>query len=129
MTSISVQGNLLAACAGALVGCATVSSSFPSDAAPVQADALKVRLSGQAFSGRLANGSEWDMRYAADGSMNMRTTNGADKGRWRTENNRLCVDFEGMFPSGCSEVRVGDAKRLYLKRSTTGEVVTLTAKP
>ncbi len=78
---------------------------------------------------RMANGVGWLMRYEIDGRINMEVSNGtADKGRWRAEDNRLCVDFEGKFPSGCSEMRA-DASRLYLKRGSTGEAVALTPKP
>jgi len=121
--------SLLAALA--LTACATspLPQSFPAEAQSIQAPALKDRVSGRTYTGRMTSGVGWEMKYAADGRFNMRTSNGeTDQGRWRTEDNRLCVDFEGKFPSGCSEVRT-DAKRLYLKRASTGEVVALEAAP
>lgn len=121
---IIATGVLITACAST-----TLPAAFPAEALPIKASVLKERVSGRSYTGRMANGLGWDMKYAVDGRFNMRTSNGeADQGRWRTEDNRLCVDFEGKFPSGCSEVRA-DAKRLYLKRSSTGEVVALDAAP
>lgn len=113
----------------ALILCACATASFPPEAQPISAKALQERLSGKHFTARMANGLDWQIRYEADGLMNMVVSNGtADKGRWRTEDNRLCVDFEGKFPSGCSEMRA-DAGRLYLQRSSTGEIVVLTPRP
>lgn len=108
-----------------LAGCA----SFPSGSEGITAQALQSRLAGKTYTGRSANGIGWEMRYETDGRVQMRLSNGtADKGRWRTEDNRLCIDFEGPFPSGCSDMRA-DAQRLYLKRGSTGEIVVLTPRP
>lgn len=110
-----------------LAGCAT--PTFAPEAQPVTAKALQERLAGRTYTARIANGIGWEMRYEPQGLMHMTVSNGtADRGRWRTEDNRLCVDFEGQFPSGCSEVRA-DAKQLYLKRASNGEIVALTPKP
>jgi len=112
-----------------LGGCATPGAGFPSDAQPIAAQALHERLASRAFTARVAGGATWEIRYEANGRMQMTVSNGmADAGRWRTEDNRLCVDFDGKFPSGCSEVRA-DAKQLYLKRASNGEIVALTPKP
>lgn len=110
-----------------LAGCAT--PTFAPEAQPVTAKALQERLAGKTYTARIANGIGWEMRYEPQGLMHMTVSNGtADRGRWRTEDNRLCVDFEGQFPSGCSEVRA-DASWLYLQRGSTGEIVVLTPKP
>ncbi len=110
-----------------LAGCAT--PTFAPEAQPVTAKALQERLAGKTYTARIANGIGWEMRYEPQGLMHMTVSNGtADRGRWRTEDNRLCVDFEGKFPSGCSEVRA-DASWLYLQRGSTGEIVVLTPKP
>jgi hypothetical protein len=107
----------------------TACASFPADSQDITAPALQSRLAGKTYTARTANGVGWETRYEADGRMNMRLSNGStDQGRWRTEDNRLCIDFEGQFPSGCSEMRA-DAQRLYLKRGSTGEIVALTPKP
>lgn len=100
-------------------------TAFPAEAQPIKADTLKERLNGRTYTGRLANGVGWEMTYAADGRFNMRTGNGdTDWGRWRTEDNRLCVDFEGKVRSGCSDVRANE-KSIFLKRNSTGDVVSL----
>ncbi|WP_310565668.1 hypothetical protein [Hydrogenophaga sp.] len=110
-----------------LAGCAT--PTFAPESQPVTGKALQERLAGKTYTARIANGIGWEMRYESQGLMHMTVSNGtADRGRWRTEDNRLCVDFEGKFPSGCSEMRA-DANRLYLKRGSTGEIVVLTPKP
>lgn len=120
------------ACAGALVllgACTSIPHTFAPEAQPIAAKSLQDRLAGKTYTARVANGIGWEMRYEASGRMQMTVSNGtADGGRWRTEDSRLCIDFEGSFPSGCSEVRA-DAKQLYLKRASTGEVVVLTPKP
>lgn len=112
-----------------LAACVTTPMSFPPEAQPISAAALQTRLAGKSYAGRLANGTGWTARYEANGRLQFNVSNGtSDKGRWQTEDNRLCVTFEGAFPSGCSEMRA-DAQRLYLQRSSTGEVVTLTPQP
>lgn len=111
-----------------LAACTTVPSAFPPEAQAVKAKVLHERLSGKTYRAQLAGGMQWEMQYGADGYMSMSAGKATDKGRWRTEDNRLCVDFEGSFPSGCSEMRA-DSVRLYLKRLSTGEVVVLTPKP
>lgn len=123
----------LSTACGIAVGCAapgaSVPKDFPSDAKLIAAQALKDRLSGRGFTARQANGVGWDMTYDPDGRFTMRTSNGLmDQGRWRAEDNRVCIEFEGRFPSGCSEMRVSP-NRLHLKRASNGEVVALDAKP
>ncbi len=120
----------LALCAMA-AGCATPSppKEFPPGAQQIPAQALKDRLSGRSYTARLSNRTGWHMAYGADGSFRMRTSDGnSDQGRWRTEDSRMCVAFEGPFPSGCSEMRADD-KLLYLQRRGTGEVVALEPAP
>lgn len=113
----------------ALLASLTACASFPTGSQDITAKDLQQRLAGKTYTARIANDVGWEMRYGTDGRMAMDVSNGtADKGRWRTEDNRLCVDFEGKFPSGCSEMRA-DAKQLYLKRHSTGEIVALTLKP
>lgn len=117
----------IASCAMLLVACA----SYPPEAQPIAAKALQERLAGKAFVGSTRNGMGWEMRYGTDDRMSMDVSGsyaGSDKGRWRTEDSRLCIDYEGAFPSGCSEIRA-DAKHLYLKRERNGEIVKLTTKP
>lgn len=120
-------------CCAIAAGCAApgsgVSRDFPPDAQPIAAQALKERLSGRSFTASQANGIGWDMNYGVDGRFTMQTSNGhSDQGRWRTEDNKLCIAFEGQFPSGCSEMRASP-NRLHLKRASNGEVVALDVKP
>jgi hypothetical protein len=120
----------LAVCAIA-AGCATTSppQDFPAEAKVIKAPALTDRLSGRAYTAHPSNGKVWKMNFGTDGRFNITTGEGqSDKGRWRVEDSRLCVEYEGQFPSGCSEMRAGD-KMLYLKRSSTGEVVAFEATP
>lgn len=112
-----------------LTACAAPSASFSPEAQPISAQALQQRLAGMTYTARTANGMGWEMRYGSDGRMSMSVSSGeSDKGRWRTEDGRLCIDFEGKFPAGCSELRA-DATQLYLKRGQNGEIVVLTPKP
>lgn len=124
----SIYGLLLSALLG-LGACAAPGTGFAPEAQLISAKDLQERLTGTTYTARVASGSGWEMRYETNGLMHMTVSNGsADRGRWRTEDNRLCVDFEGKFPSGCSEMRA-DGKQLYLKRASSGEVVTLTPAP
>jgi hypothetical protein len=113
-------------------GCATqpdVPKTFPPDAQALSAAALQERLSGRAFTVRPARGGSADLDYGADGRYRIRLSSGeSDQGRWRTEDGRTCVTYEGRFPSGCSEMRA-TADRLYTKRGSTGEVLVLTPRP
>lgn len=124
----TIQGLVLIASLG-LGACATPGNSFAPETQPIPAKALQERLTGRTYTARVASGVGWEMRYEANGRMQMTMSNGtADGGRRRTEDGRLCIEFDGSFSSGCSEVRA-DAKRLYLKRVSSGEVVVLNAAP
>lgn len=123
---------VMSACCALASACATPSPDFPKefppDARALGAQALKEQLSGRAFTVRQANGIGWEMNYAADSRFTIRLSTGAQgQGRWRTEDGRVCVEMEGRFPSGCSEMRAG-SRQLYLKRGSTGEVVALEAR-
>ena len=101
-----IGGLILSASLG-LGACAAPGDGFAPEAQPKLAKALQETLAGKTYTARLASGIGWEMRYEANGRMQMTVSNGtADGGRWHTEDNRLCVDFEGKFPSGCSEVCV-----------------------
>jgi hypothetical protein len=51
------------------------------------------------------------------------STGASDKGKWRVEGSQMCTEY-ARFPSGCVEMRAS-ANRVYLKRSSTGEVVAM----
>lgn len=110
-----------------LVACVTP-PAFPPEVQPISAKELYERLAGSTYTARSANGIDWELRYEPDGRTHLSLSNGAtDSGRWRAEDNRFCVEFDGRFPSGCSEMRA-DPRKLYLKRSSTGEIVALKPK-
>ncbi len=68
------------------------------------------------------SGPSWRLQFNGNGYAFINLGNGAsDKGRWRIEDGRLCIDWD-RFNSGCSEVRLQN-ETIYLKRGTTGEVV------
>lgn len=99
---------------------------FPSDAEELTAAALDERLRGNAFTTSLPNGISWRMDYKSSGYVFVDVSTGArDTGKWRTEDGKMCAEYRARFPSGCSEMRGGPAGTLYLKRNSTGEIVTL----
>lgn len=101
---------------------------FPAGAQAPNAAQLAERLGGQVFTAKLANGVTWRMDYKSSGYLFFDVSTGQrDTAKWRTEDGRLCLEFRGAFPSGCTEFRTSD-DRLYLKRSSTGEVVALDRK-
>lgn len=102
---------------------------FPSDAEELSAAALDERLRGNAFTTSLPDGISWRLDYKSSGYVFVDVSNGArDTGKWRTEDGKVCVEYRARFPSGCSEMRGGPAGTLYLKRNSTGEIVTLRRK-
>jgi hypothetical protein len=102
---------------------ATFPTEFPPDAVTPSADELRSRLAGQVFRAVPADGNGWRVQFQANGFAYIDTDRGArDSGKWRTEDGRLCNDWQ-RFGSACDEVRfVGEV--LHLKRSRNGEVVT-----
>lgn len=122
----------LCASAGAAVVCGSAfaqAQDFPPDARALNAAELSERLNGHIWDARLADGSTWRMDFkSTSGYVFMDTSRGQrDTGKWRAEDGRVCFEFR-RFPSGCSEWRDA-AGQLYLKRSTTGEVVPLQKRP
>lgn len=96
---------------------------FPPEAQPIVAQALKDRLSGRVFKARLHDHTGWRLQFKGDFVFVNISSGASDSGRWRTEDGRLCVDYQ-RFPSGCSDIRASDS-RLFLQRASTGEVVAL----
>jgi predicted small secreted protein len=133
MKTFSSLAVALSACCALVAGCAASGAGqvrdFPPDAQTLSAQALKDRLSGRSFTVRLASGGSADLDYGADGRYRIRLSSGeSDQGRWRAEDGRTCVTYEGRFPSGCSAVRA-TADRLYTQRASTGEVLLLIPRP
>lgn len=97
--------------------------SFPPDAQPVAAETLKARLLGKSFVAKTARGGEMRLQYKDDFVyINAGPTN--DSGRWRVEGSQLCIDWNRIPNSGCSEARMaGDI--VYITRVSNGEVIRL----
>lgn len=97
---------------------------FPADATTPNAGELRARLAGKAFKAKLSSGIGWRLDYKENGYAFVNVSSGfADKGQWRVEDGKLCSDWN-KAQSGCSDVRLhGDS--VYVKRSSTGEVVRL----
>lgn len=99
-------------------------SEFPGDVTTPTADALSAHLADKRYDAQPANGPAWRLELKAGGFAFLDLANGnGDKGTWRTEDGRLCIEWRRIRNSGCSEARLkGDT--VYLKRSS-GEVVAL----
>lgn len=98
-------------------------TTFPPDAAPVTADALRQRLVGQSFTAKMSNGNQMRLQFREDFVyVNSGPTN--DSGRWRTDGGQLCIDWNRIPGSGCSQARmVGNV--VYITRVSNGEVMRL----
>lgn len=98
-------------------------TEFPPEAQPILAQALKDRLHGRVFKARLHDRSGWRLQFKGDFVFVNISSGASDTGRWRTEDGRLCVDYQ-RFPSGCSDIRASDSM-IFLQRASTREVVAL----
>lgn len=99
-------------------------TEFPSEAAPITADAIRSRIGNKVFNLQWAGGAPFRVEYKSSGYAFLNVSSGArDSGKWTAEDNRLCVQWD-RFPSSCSEVR-GGKDGLYLKRTSNGEIVML----
>ena len=97
--------------------------TFPPDAQPVAPEVLKERLTGKSFSYRTASGAEVRLQYKSDFVyVNAGPTN--DSGRWRIEGSQLCIEWNRIPNSGCSEARML-GNTVYITRVANGEVIRL----
>jgi hypothetical protein len=101
-------------------------TEFPAAASMPTAQELADKLSGKVWRAPFANGAA--ARYDFRGQyLFVNLSSGAsDNGRWRAEDGRMCVEFRGRFPSGCTEVRLHGGKPVF-QRAATGELVTMHA--
>lgn len=119
---------LAALCLGLLPSFAGAQSAaplptFPADAQPVAPEVLKERLTGKSFSYRTASGGEARLQFKGDFVyVNAGQTN--DSGRWRTEGSQMCIEWNRIPNSGCSEARML-GNTVYLTRVANGEVIRL----
>ena len=97
--------------------------TFPPDAQPVAPEVLREKLTGKSFSYRTASGSEARLQFKSDFVyVNAGPTN--DSGRWRTEGSQMCIEWNRIPNSGCSEARML-GNTVYLTRVANGEVIRL----
>jgi hypothetical protein len=97
--------------------------TFPPDAQPVAPEVLREKLTGKSFSYRMANGGEVRLQFKSDFVyVNAGPTN--DSGRWRIEGSQMCIEWNRIPNSGCSEARML-GMTVYLTRVTNGEVIKL----
>ncbi len=98
---------------------------FPEGAQPPSAAQLAEQLGGQVFTAKLSDGVTWRMDYKTSGYLLFNiNTDQRDNGTWHTEDGRVWMEFGGWFPTSCIEFRMS-GNTLYLRRSSTGEVVAL----
>ena len=82
---------------------------FPEGATPLEEAALRQLISGKDFIS--PSFSQWEARYQfyKDGTAWLHIKNLYDKGPWRVEGSRICVDWKFGTP-GCFEVRQFDGR-------------------
>lgn len=117
----------ISCCTAALAQAPAPSTSpaeFPAGTQTPDAKTLAERLAGRVFTVNAPNGLGWRLDIKTSGYVFVDLSNGGrDNGAWRTEDGKLCVEYRGRFPSGCTEVRLmGDG---VLVKTRAGEVVTL----
>ena len=98
-------------------------TEFPADAQILPPQELQQRLDGKIYTARLMDGTGWRLDYRGQYLFVNVSTGASDKGKWRVEGSQMCTEY-ARFPSGCVEMRAS-ANRVYLKRSSTGEVVAM----
>lgn len=102
-----------------------VLTEFPADALALSSKAIDERLRGQVFTGATATGITWRAEYKDSGYVFVNLANGArDSGTWRAEEGRVCIEYRGTFPSGCSELRA-NSEALYAKRDNATAVLVM----
>ena len=104
---------------------AGVLTEFPADTQPLNRKTIEERLSGQVYTGTNAAGIQWRAEYKDSGYVFLNIANGArDSGTWRSEEGRVCIEYRGTFPSGCSELRA-NSEALYAKRDNATAVLVM----
>ena len=98
-------------------------TEFPADAMALAPQELQQRLDGKVYTAEPANGTGWRAEYRGQYVFVNVSTGASDKGQWRVEGSQICTEYT-RFPSGCVEMRAS-ANRVYLKRTSTGEVVAM----
>lgn len=102
-----------------------IPTEFPPDAQPFSSGALKERMAGKTFTFVPVAGDPVRIQYQESYAY-FNVGRASDSGKWRVEGSSICYEWRN-FPRGCSEHRkVGEL--VYVKRSSTGEVVVLMQK-
>ncbi|MCB4362357.1 hypothetical protein KIH07_01340 [Hydrogenophaga taeniospiralis] len=99
-------------------------TEFPADTVVLAADVLQLRMAGKVYKAKLTDGATWRLEYKSNGYIFLNTGSGfSDSGKWSVKGEQLCSEWT-RAPSGCSETRANN-EAIYIKRSSTGEVVAL----
>jgi hypothetical protein len=99
-------------------------AEFPAHASTPSARELADKLADKVWRAQFANGSSGRYDFRGQYLYVDLSTGGRDNGPWRTEDGRLCAEFRGRFPSGCSEARFHQGQ-LIIRRASSGELVTM----
>ena len=92
---------------------------------PLSSQAIDERLRGQVYTGTTAAGVSFRATYKDSGYVFIDLSNGArDSGTWRAEEGKVCVEYRGRFPSGCSEMRASPTA-LFAKRENSTAVTAM----
>lgn len=77
---------------------------FAAEAKPLEAEALRIRVNGKAFSYKTAAGSTVRVEYKDNGYAFANVGSSNDSGKWRVEESAVCVEWS-RFQAGCTEFR------------------------
>lgn len=105
---------------------ATPLPGFAAEAKPLEAEALRTRVNGKAFSYKTAAGGTVRVEYKDNGYAFVNVGSSNDSGKWRVEESAVCVEWS-RFQPGCSEFRsLGET--LQVKLRSNGEIVVLSPR-
>lgn len=102
--------------------------TWPDDARPPEAEALRARVAGKVFRVDPRSGPGWKLDFRGGGTTYLTVdTNFRATGRWSVEPGKLCTDWYGRLPASCNTVRMS-GPGLWLLRDS-GEIVELVPVP
>lgn len=102
-----------------------VLTDFPADALALNSKEVDQRLRGQVYTGTSTTGNTFRIEYKDTGYVFINLSNGAkDSGTWRAEEGRVCVEYRGRIPSGCSELRA-TSDAVYGKREGANAITVM----
>ena len=100
-------------------------TTFPADAVPLAASALRETLAGKVYTVKLADGASWRWQFKADGYFFFNSGNFSDTGKWSTKESALCSEGR-KIPASCNEIRQLGPE-LFLKRDN-GDVIRMSTQ-